>query len=370
MADNTTLLKTPLHSRHVELGARMAPFAGFDMPVQYSGIIDEHMAVRQKAGMFDVSHMGEVRVTGPNAAAFVQRLVTNDITSLYDGKALYTVMCRADGRIVDDLLVYRLDEEDFLLVINASNIESDFAWMKHNNEADADLSNISDEVGLIALQGPAAFQILEKATGFDASGLKYYHFERTRLLGLYNVMVSRTGYTGEAGVELYCDAPDTVAFWDALMVAGTPLGLKPAGLGARDTLRLEAGFCLYGNDITEDTNPLEAGLGWLTKLDAGDFIGRDALVKIKETGPERRLVGFVVSERGIPRAGYDICEPGGSVIGTVTSGSQSPILEQGIGLGYVPNDPRFTQPGSAIAISVRGRMLGAEVRKPPFHVAD
>lgn len=348
----------------------MAPFAGFDMPVQYSGIIDEHMAVRKRAGLFDVSHMGEVRVTGPEASEFIQRLVTNDITKLYDGKALYTVMCRADGGIVDDLLVYRLEEEDYLLVINASNIESDFAWMKHQNEAGADLENVSDDVGLIALQGPAAFQILENATGYDASRLKYYHFERVRLLEHANVMVSRTGYTGESGVELYCDASDTEAFWDALMASGERFGLKPAGLGARDTLRLEAGFCLYGNDITEETNPMEAGLGWLTKLDAGDFIGRQALLQIKEQGPERRLIGFVVTDRGIPRSGYDICAPSGEIIGSVTSGSQSPVLEQGVGLGYVRNEPQFTQPGSRVSISVRGRMLDAEVRKPPFHSAD
>ena len=364
------LQRTPLYDRHVAAGAKMVPFAGFDMPVQYSGILDEHHAVRQAAGLFDVSHMGEVRVTGPHAFDFVQHLVSNNVAALVDGKAQYTVMCREDGGIVDDLLVYRRGEEDYLLVINASNIDGDVAWMRANNPMGADIEDISADTGLIALQGPAAFDILKAATGFDASTLAFYTFaepEDGSFLGLDNVIVSRTGYTGEPGVEIYTQSADAGAVWDALMESGASFGLKPAGLGCRDTLRLESGYCLYGNDITTETNPLEAGLGWVTKLDASDFVGRDRLVAVKEAGPARKLVGFVVNERGIPRHGYAIQDGNGTVIGEVTSGSQSPVLGKGIGLGYVKNDPAFTTPGSELHVENRGRTFSVTVAKPPFH---
>lgn len=340
------------------------------MPVQYTGIIDEHHAVRTKAGLFDVSHMGEVRVTGEHALAFVQKLISNDASTLVDGKALYTVMCKPDGGIVDDLLVYRLAADEYLLVINASNIEGDIAWMRASNDMGAVLTDESDATGLLALQGPAAFDILAAATGYDASSLAFYHFDAVAdgvVLGLPNVIISRTGYTGEPGVEIYSRAEDTGAIWDALMSVADQFGLQPTGLGARDTLRLESGYCLYGNDISLTTNPLEAGLGWVTKLAKADFTGRDALVQIKEAGPERKLVGFVVNEKGIPRGGYEIQNAAGEVIGQVTSGTQSPVLSKGIGMGYVMNSPEYTTVGSVLHIAARGRTFAVTVAKPPFH---
>jgi aminomethyltransferase len=372
MAVSETLKKTPLHDVHVALGARMVPFAGFDMPVQYSGIIDEHMAVRTAAGLFDVSHMGEVYARGPHAFDFVQNLVTNDAARLTDGRAMYTVMCRPDGGIVDDLLVYRIGAEEYMLVINASNIEGDFAWMQAHNPMGAELTNASDEIALLAIQGPKAFEIVQTLVGdaLDLDAIRFYHFVPMApgaFLGCSGILLSHTGYTGERGLEIYCKAGDAVRIWEALMEAGRPHGLKPAGLGARDTLRLEAGYCLYGNDITEETNPLEAGLGWLVKLDKGDFVGRAALLKVKEEGPARKLVGFVTEGRGLPRHGYPILDAGGAEVGVVTSGTQSPVLGKGVGLGYVPNDPAFTRPGARLNIAVRNRTLPATVTKPPFH---
>ena len=348
----------------------MVPFAGFEMPVQYSGIIDEHHAVRSHAGLFDVSHMGEVMVTGDKAFEFVQNLVSNDVSTLYDGKALYTVMCKPDGGIVDDLLVYRIAEVAYLLVINASNIDGDIAWMEQNNAVGANLSDMSDDFGLLALQGPAAFDILSASTGYDASALKFYHFDSLSddsFLGLGNVIVSRTGYTGEPGVEIYCNSSDLSVVWDALMSVSEEYEMKPVGLGARDTLRLESGFCLYGNDITTETNPLEAGLGWITKLGKDHFVGKERLTAIKEAIPSRRLVGFVVEERGIPRSGYEILDQDENVIGVVTSGTQSPVLGKGIGMGYVANQERFTSQGAELIISAGRRVFSATVRKAPFH---
>ncbi len=364
------MLQTPLHATHLSLGARMSPFAGFDMPVHYGSIIEEHNAVRSAAGIFDVSHMGEVFVTGPNAAAFIQNLVTNDIDSLDDGRALYTVMCRPDGGIVDDLLVYRLRGETFLLVINAANIESDIEWMRQNNEAGADIEDFSSRIALIAVQGPTAFDIVSEVAGESLHDLPFYRFKIPKsgsFLDCQRVILSHTGYTGEKGLEIYCETERAEAVWGALMTAGHPLGLKPAGLGCRDTLRLEAGFCLYGNDITGKTNPLEAGLGWLVKLDKGEFIGRSALRGIKDEGMDKKLVAFVVEGRGIPRSGCDIVDSSGETIGTVTSGTQSPVLGTGIGMGYVPNSPDFRAAGSAIGIAVRKKTLPAIVTRPPLH---
>ncbi len=369
-APSPTLKQTPLHDAHVALGARMMGFAGFDMPVQYTSIVEEHLAVRQAAGLFDVSHMGEVFAHGPHAFDFVQRLVTNDAAKLYDGRAMYTVMCRPDGGVVDDLLVYRLAEDRYLLVVNASNIEKDFAWMQANNPMNATLDDASDAVALMAIQGPRAFAIVQKLTDVPLGEIAYYHFKEPpagAFLGCRHTIVSHTGYTGEPGLEIYCEAERAEAVWNALLQAGHDAGLKPAGLGARDTLRLESGFCLYGNDLTETTNPYEAGLGWITKPDKGDFIGREALLAVKQAGPARRLVGFVMQERGIPRHDYPLLSAEGEEIGVVTSGSQSPVLQQGIGLGYVPNDPAYTTPGALLAVSVRGRAVPARVVKPPFH---
>jgi aminomethyltransferase len=369
MAESDTLQHTPLHDRHVDLDARMMSFGGFDMPVQYTSIIEEHHAVRQAAGLFDVSHMGEVEVSGPNAFDFVQNLVTNDASALYNGRAMYTVMCKENGGIVDDLIVYRRSESSYLLVINAANIEKDLAWMRANNPMKAYLTDLSSDLALIALQGPKALDIAQPFVASSLEDLKFYHFLEAHdgaFMDLDTAIMSRTGYTGESGLELYVPSADAPVVWDALLDAGEEHGLLPAGLGARDTLRLEAGYSLYGNDITEETNPYEAGLGWIVKLDAGDFIGRDALRTVKEAGPARRLVGFVATERGIPRHDYPIETLDGTEVGVVTSGSQSPVLNTGIGLGYVPNDDECTTPGTALRVGGR-RPFGVEVRKPPLH---
>lgn len=364
--------KTPLHAVHMDLGARMTPFAGYEMPVQYAGIMQEHLSVRRTAGIFDVSHMGEIFVRGPHAAELAQHLVTNDVNSLYDGRALYTVMCLEDGGIVDDLIVYRLAADEYLFVVNAANREKDLNWMIQNNAAKAEIDDVSDAVALIAVQGPRSLSIVEDALGESFDALKFYHFRKSQagpLAGSAVAFVSRTGYTGEVGVEIYCDAAAASGVWEAVMEAGQDDGLQPAGLGARDTLRIEAGYCLYGSDITEETNPLEAGLGWLTKLDKGDFIGRNAIETTREQGLDRKLVAFVLQERGIPRSGHAILGPDEAEIGVVTSGTQSPVLRQGIGLGYVVNEPAFTDPGSDVLISIRGRTMKAVVRKPPLHKA-
>ena len=369
-SSSETLKQTPLHDAHEALGARMMAFGGFDMPVQYDSIIDEHNAVRNNAGLFDISHMGEVMVRGPKALDFVQHLVTNDAGKLYDGRAMYTVMCTPEGGAVDDLVVYRLAEDAYLMVINAANIEKDIAWMHDHNPMGAKLEDVSDDTALLALQGPKAFDIAQPFTDVDLSELKFYHFEEITdgsFMDCERVLLSHTGYTGERGLEIYCAPDDAEKIWTTLLDAGEDHGLKPAGLGARDTLRLEAGYCLYGNDLTEDTSPLEAGLGWVVKLDKGGFIGRDALKSEAETGPERKLVGFTVEGRGIPRHDYPILNAEGNEIGVVTSGTQSPILEQGIGLGYVPNDETYTEPGQLLGIKTRRRTLDATVTKPPFH---
>ncbi len=367
-----TLRTTPLHAAHLALGAKMAPFAGYDMPIQYSGILDEHRAVRTSAGLFDVSHMGEFTVKGSGAETFVQRLVTNDAATLTDGKAMYAVLCHASGGAVDDLLVYRFAPDHFLLVVNASNRQKDWDHARAvlaDGDFDCALTDDSDDVALIALQGPRAFEIFEAAFGFDASHIPYYHFEQAApgaLAGAALGIVSHTGYTGEKGLELYVEAEAAQDVWDALMTAGEPLGLKPAGLGARDTLRLEAGFCLYGHELTDDTTPLEAGLGWVVKPDAKDFVGRDALATQKAAGVPRRLVGLVCDGRGIPRDGCAVTDESGAVVGTVTSGTQSPMLGTGVALALVENRPELTAPGTQLSIDVRGRPLAATVTKPPF----
>lgn len=371
MADSPMPLKTtPLHDTHETLGARMMEFGGFEMPVQYSSIIEEHMAVREQAGLFDVSHMGEVLIRGENALAFVQHLVTNDASNLYDGRAIYTVMCTPEGGIIDDGIVYRRSEDQYLMVLNAANIERDLEWMSNHNSMGATLQNISDETALLALQGPRAFDIAQPFLDPSLDELDFYHFwERSEgdFLNCDWAIISRTGYTGEPGLELYVPANDAESVWNTLLDAGADHGLKPAGLGARDTLRLEAGLCLHGNDITEDTNPYEAGLGWLVKLEKGDFIGRTALQNIQEQGPERQLIGFVATERGIPRHDHILQSVEGDPIGVVTSGTQSPILDAGIGLGYVPNDPEYTEEGQSLQVASRRRSFTVEVTDPPFH---
>jgi len=360
---------TPLHQIHIDLGARMMAFAGFDMPVQYSSIKHEHMAVRNSVGVFDVSHMGEFAVTGPHAKEFVQHLVSNDVENLYDGKAMYSVMCNEDGGIVDDLLVYRFSEDDYMLVVNASNIEKDFAWAGTCNSVGAALSDRSGEYALIAVQGPNSTEVIQRLADVDVGDIKFYHFVVSESGGRLpaGVIISRTGYTGETGFELYCQRKDAVATWITIFEAGKDFDIQPVGLAARDTLRLESGYCLYGNDISDETNPLEAGLGWVTKLAKGDFVGSDKLRTIKAAGIDRKLVAFTMIDRGIPRTGYPIVDGTGMAIGVTTSGSQSPILSCGIGMGYVRNDTAFTSPGSEIFIEVRGKRLKALVKKPPLH---
>ena len=371
MADSQTLKTTPLHDVHERMDARMMGFGGFDMPVQYSSIIEEHMAVRKQAGLFDVSHMGEMLVRGPEALDLIQRLITNDASRLVDGQALYTVMCTPEGGIIDDLLVYRRAEDLYMLVLNAANVERDVEWIRDHNDKGADLENISDDTALLALQGPRSLEIAQPFLERDPNDLSFYHFWEAAdgaFLDCEHALISRTGYTGETGLELYVPADDAAHVWDTLLEAGEDAGLKPAGLGARDTLRLETGLCLHGNDISEQTNPYEAGLSWLVKLDKGDFVGRDALKDIHESGPTRMLVGFVsAEERAIPRHDHLIESPEGDTIGTVTSGTQSPILDRGIGLGYVPNKPAYTEPGQSLRIAGRRRTFEAVVKTPPLH---
>ncbi len=359
--------QTPLFEKHKDLNAKIVDFSGFEMPIQYKGIREEHMAVRERAGLFDVSHMGEFFISGPEALDLIQHVTINDASRLRPGKAQYSAMCYENGGIVDDLLVYCFDENSYMLVVNAANIDKDREWIHSHNNFDAKLDDRSETTALLAIQGPSSIDILSKIVDEDPSGIGFYNFEQGKVAGQKEVIISATGYTGEKGFELYIDTrlSDPVQIWDALMDAGKGAGLEPAGLGARDTLRLEMGLALYGNDITEKTTPLEGRLGWLTKLDKGPFIGSEALKKQKEKGVERRLTGFIVQEsRLIPRKDYPICDSGGDRIGIVTSGTQSIVLGKGIGMGYVPAETAAE--GEQIQISIRKKMVSAITKKPPF----
>lgn len=355
--------RTAFYAIHQSLGARIVPFAGFEMPVQYAGIIQEHRCVRTSVGMFDVSHMGEFEVRGKDAAEFVQQITINDVSKLVPGKVQYSAMCYPDGGIIDDLLVYRM-EDRFFLVVNASNTEKDFTWIEQHRSGDVELADRSDEISLLAIQGPDCIQTLQKLTNVSLSEIPYYNFVQTELAGV-EMIVSRTGYTGELGMELYF--PSEVAtgeqVWQAVMEAGKEFGIQPIGLGARDTLRLEMGFRLYGNDIDQTTNPLEAGLGWITKLGKGDFIGRDALLKIKQEGLKRQLVGFVAEGRAVARHGYEV-RKNGSTVGMVTSGTFSPSLERNIGMAYV--DAKSSGLGDTVSIPVRNAEVQAKITEIPF----
>ena len=354
------LQKTPLHAAHVALGAKMVPFGGWDMPVQYEGIMAEHRAVRTAAGMFDVSHMGEVVLRGPRAVEIAQRLCTNAVSKLADGAAAYTVMCRPSGGIVDDCIVYRRAADDVYVIVNASNIDKDLAWIREIAGSACDVIDESPETGLIAVQGPTAVGIVAKLAGEDLGArLPSFHHGRATVAGV-SVMAARTGYTGEDGFELACAAKDTVALWNALHAAG----VAPIGLGARDTLRLEARLALYGNDLDETTSPLEAGLGWVVKWD-NDFIGKDALAKQKADGVTRKLAGFVIDGRGIARHGYAIVDAAGTKLGEVTSGTTGPTVGKAIGLGYVPT--ALAQPGTTLTIDCRGKATPAVVHQGPFY---
>ena len=360
------LKRTPLFETHKALGARLVEFGGWEMPVQYSSIIEEHRAVRDRAGLFDVSHMGEFRVVGAGALAFLQYLVPNDVSRLTDYQALYSQICRPDGGTLDDLLIYRHGEDHFMVVVNAGTMPKDWAWFSEQaaGRADVTLTNISDETALLALQGPLAPQILQPLTTTSLSEIVYYHFRPSVVAGV-ECLISRTGYTGEDGFELYCSPGAASALWHALLEAGKPSGLLPAGLGARDTLRLEAGYCLYDHELTEEITPLEAGLGWSVKLNKeADFIGKQALADEKASGLRRKLVGIELRERGIPRAGYAILKDG-ERIGAVTSGTMCPTLGRAAAMGYVP--PAFAQVGTEIAVEVRDKPLPAVIVPLPFY---
>jgi aminomethyltransferase len=357
--------QTPFLSIHKSLGAKILPFAGYDMPIEYSGIKDEHMAVRNSAGVFDVSHMGEIWVKGPEALAFIQKVTSNDASKLEPGRAQYSCFPNGKGGIVDDLLVYYFEPEKYMLVVNAANIDKDWNWLVSQNSMGAVLENASDRIAQLAIQGPKATDTLQKITPVDLSDIKYYTFIVGEVAGIDNVIISATGYTGAGGFELYFYNKHAQAIWEAVFQAGKEFGIKPAGLGARDTLRLEMGFCLYGNDIDDTTSPIEAGLGWITKFTPEkDFIDKDYLLKQKEEGVTRRLRGFKMIDRGIPRHGYQITDEEGGEIGVVTSGSVSPVLGIGVGLGYVKKENSAI--GSQICISVRNKKLKAEIVELPF----
>ena len=357
---------TAFEKKHIALGAKMVEFAGYNMPISYSGINDEHQTVRNNAGVFDVSHMGEFILKGENALGLIQKVTTNDASKLKVGQAQYSCLPNEDGGIVDDLLVYCLEENKaYMLVVNASNIEKDWNWISRFNSMKAEMHNISDKTCLLAIQGPNATKILQPLTDMDILNLKYYTFSKGKFAGVDNVLVSATGYTGSGGVEIYFEDKDGAAdqIWDKIFEVGTPQGLKPIGLGARDTLRLEMGYCLYGNDIDDTTSPLEAGLGWITKF-SKDFVSKPILEAQKEAGVERRLVGFEMIDKGIPRHGYEIKDFTGAAIGFVTSGTQSPSLGKAIGLGYVRT--AFSKIDQQINIKIREKLLLAKVVKVPF----
>lgn len=357
---------TPFTLKHIALGAKMAEFAGYNMPISYTGINDEHAAVRNNAGVFDVSHMGEFILKGEGALDLIQRVTSNDAAKLTGGKAQYSCLPNKEGGIVDDLLVYCIEQNKvYMLVVNASNIEKDWNWIQQHNTAGVEMHNISDKTCLLAIQGPNACKILQPLTGMDILNLKYYTFTKGKFAGVDNVLISATGYTGAGGVEIYFEDKDGAAekIWDAIFEAGKAAGIKPIGLGARDTLRLEMGFCLYGNDINDTTSPIEAGLGWITKF-TKEFNSRELFEKQKNEGVERKLVGFEMLEKGIARHGYEIKDFEGSIIGHVTSGTQSPSLGKAIGMGYVTKS--FASLDSEIYISIRNTLLKAKVVKMPF----
>lgn len=356
---------TPLIEKHKQLGAKIVEFAGYNMPIEYAGINDEHTTVREKVGIFDVSHMGEFWITGPNAYDLIQKVSANDAAKLYPGRAQYSCLPNGKGGLVDDFLVYQYDDQKYMVVVNAANIEKDWNWWNLQNTMNAKLEDASDRMALLAVQGPNALSTLEKLTDEDLSSMKPFRFKVGKLAGVDDVIISATGYTGENGFELYTYNEGVEKMWDAILEAGKEYGIKPIGLGARDTLRLEAGLCLYGNDIDETTSPIEAGLGWVVKFkDYKDFIDKDYLWKQKQEGVSRKLTGFVVKDKGIPRQHYEIINEKEETIGEVTSGTMSPMLKKGIGMGYVP--PAYTEEGTEIFIKVRNKKLAAEVTGMPI----
>ncbi len=360
---------TPFTKYHIEAGAKMAPFTGYNMPIEFSGINSEHLAVRNNVGLFDVSHMGEIWIKGPHALDLLQRVTTNDVAKLYDGKVQYSCLPNGKGGIVDDILVYRFDEHTYMLCVNASNIEKDFAHLVEQGkafgmEAGREIYNASDEICQLAVQGPKALELVSKLCDDSILEMGYYTFRKMEVAGC-SAILSITGYTGSGGCEIYIDNGDADRLWEAIWAVGQDAGLQNIGLGARDTLRLEAGFCLYGNDIDDTTSPIEAGLGWITKFaDGKDFIDRDVMQRLKEEGCSRKLVGFKLLTRGIPRHGYKLSSLSGEVIGEVTSGTMSPCLKEGVGMGYVASE--YAKIGEKIAVVIREKLIEAEVVKLPF----
>jgi len=353
-----------LNDTHVALGAKMVPFAGYNMPIQYEGVTAEHITVREAVGVFDVSHMGEFLVEGENALALIQKITSNDASKLEIGDAQYSCFPNEDNGIVDDLICYRIKENTYLLVVNASNIEKDWNWVsKYNEGFNANLKDLSEEYSLLAIQGPKAVEAMQSLSSLDLGEIPFYKFKIGDFAGVENVIISATGYTGSGGFEIYCKNEEATQIWDKVFKAGADYGIKPIGLAARDTLRLEMGYCLYGNDIDETTSPIEAGLSWITKF-TKDFLNAEALAKEKEHKPERRLIAFELNERGVPRQGYDIVNESRKVIGNVTSGTMSPCLQKGIGMGYVPRE--LSKSGSKIYIQVRKKAIPATIVKLPF----
>ncbi|WP_432711719.1 glycine cleavage system aminomethyltransferase GcvT [Pedobacter sp.] len=355
---------TALTAKHISLGAKMVPFAGYNMPVTYEGINAEHQTVRTSVGVFDVSHMGEFILKGENALDLIQRVTSNDAAKLYDGKIQYSCLPNEDGGIVDDLLVYRIDEKTYMLVVNASNIEKDWNWIQKFNTAGVEMHDISGKTSLLAVQGPKAAEALQSLTDVDLASMEYYNFSKGKFAGIDNVVISATGYTGAGGFEIYFDNEHADHIWNAIFEAGAPFNIKPIGLAARDTLRLEMGFCLYGNDIDDTTSPFEAGLGWITKF-TKEFTNSEALKAQKEAGVSKKLIGFELIDRGIPRHDYEIVDAEGKVIGKVTSGTQSPSLQKAIGMGYVEKE--FAKEGTEIYILIRNAKIKAKVVKFPFY---
>ncbi|HRA74364.1 MAG TPA: glycine cleavage system aminomethyltransferase GcvT [Flavobacterium sp.] len=355
---------TALSHIHESLGAKMVPFAGYNMPVQYEGVTAEHETVRNGVGVFDVSHMGEFLLTGPNALALIQKVTSNDAATLYNGRAQYSCLPNNDGGIVDDLIVYKIKEEQYLLVVNASNIDKDWNWISSHNNLDVEMKNLSEDYSLLAIQGPKAMEAMQSLTSINLAEIKYYHFEVADFAGIEHVIISATGYTGSGGFEIYCKNSEVIQIWNKVFEAGASFGIKPIGLAARDTLRLEMGFCLYGNDINDTTSPIEAGLGWITKFNK-EFTNSENLKKQKEAGVTKKLVGFELTERGIPRHDYEIVDADGNNIGIVTSGTMAPTVGKGIGMGYVKTE--FASEGSEIFIQIRNNKVAAKVVKLPFY---
>jgi aminomethyltransferase len=362
---STPLKRTPLYEQHRVMGARLVEFGGWEMPVQYTSISEEHQAVRTRAGLFDVSHMGEFKIEGRDAQAFLQYLVPNDVSRLSIHQALYTQLCLPSGNVIDDLLIYCLAEQHYMLVVNAANIAKDLAWVQEQAKhfTDVVVTDQSNTTALVALQGPAALAILQQLTPVDLHAIRYYHCDAGAVAAI-DCIISRTGYTGEDGFELYCAPVDVVHLWNKLLEVGKPHGLLPAGLGSRDTLRLEAGYCLYGHELDEQTNPLEARLGWTVQLDRGDFIGREALIRVKEEGPRKLLVGVEMLERGVPRCGYALYTQD-QRIGSLTSGGPGLTVHKNIGMGYI--EPAYATAGQHVYIDIRGKRLAAQIVALPFY---